>query len=394
VHDDVILVGLRIQALGVMKLAFVFWSLEVGGVEKMMTRMMSHYADRYEVVFVHIRPPIHVPQVAVNGQVKVVYLGARNIVSTVWRLARLLSTNPPDLVFTAMPTTNTAVILARLLSPKKFKLVVSERSDPSGELKALKSWRYRLAVRFAAYLYPWADAVVCVSSNLAKELMAKTGIGYPKLRVIYNPVVAVRTEAGAAEPVHEWLMRRDVPVLVAAARLSPEKGVSELVDMFAILRKRRKAKLIILGEGGLRRALEAKIAALGLTADVALPGAVADVMPWLERASLFVSCSHYEGFGNAIVEALAAGCPIVSTDCPSGPREILEDGRYGTLVPLGSIEAFADACEASLDLRCDREDLRRRGQDFSVENSLSKYDELFDELLYGDTRQLSRPFSG
>jgi glycosyltransferase involved in cell wall biosynthesis len=377
-----------------MKITFVFWSLEVGGVEKMMARMMSHYADRHEVTFVHIRPPIDVPQVAVNSRVEVVHLGARNIVSTVWRLARFLSTNPPDLVFTAMPTTNAAAIAARLLSVKKFKLVVSERSDPSGELKAMKSWRYRFAVRFAAYLYPLADAVVCVSNGLANELMAKTGLRHPKLRVIYNPVVARDVTQAAAEPVHDWLLRRDVPVLVAAARLSREKGLIELVDMFAILRKRREAKLIILGEGGLRRELEAKIAALDLTEDVALPGAVANVMPFLERASLFVCCSHYEGFGNAIVEALAAGCPVVSTDCPSGPREILENGRYGTLVPLGSIDGLADACEASLKLGCDRERLRRRGQDFSVETSLSQYDELFEGLLHGETRQLAPRLTG
>lgn len=174
-------------------------------------------------------------------------------------------------------------------------------------------------------------------------MVVNHGIPRPKVRVIYNPVVDDRLFAMAAEPPsHAWAGANDKPLILGVGRLSAEKDFATLLRAFRLVRNARPARLAILGEGKERHALEQMVDELGLQAHVSLPGFVANPFSVMSRASVFVLSSRFEGLPNALIQALALGVPLVSTDCPSGPREVLEDGRYGTLVPVGDAERMAE----------------------------------------------------
>jgi glycosyltransferase involved in cell wall biosynthesis len=162
------------------------------------------------------------------------------------------------------------------------------------------------------------------------------------------------------------------PVILAVGRLTLQKDFPTLIRAFARLRARRSARLVILGEGELRDELEALVAELGLTADVALPGFVDNPFSWMRGSALFVLSSAWEGFGNVLVEAMACGTPVVSTDCPSGPAEILENGKWGRLAAVGDAEALARAIAEALD-DPNPPDVRARAAFFSVERSVDAY---------------------
>jgi len=193
------------------------------------------------------------------------------------------------------------------------------------------------------------DKVVCVSEGVLEDTARLAGLSAGQLCVIRNPVVTPRLAALAAEGVdHPWAHDEAVPLVLGAGRLTEQKDFDTLVRAFAQLRNRMPARLVILGDGRLRAKLQARIDELGLSDDVAMPGFTSNPYAWMVRANLFVLSSAWEGSPNVLTEALALGVPSVSTDCPSGPREVLEGGRFGPLVPVGDADAMAAAMEATL----------------------------------------------
>ncbi|GAB3678637.1 glycosyltransferase [Salinisphaera aquimarina] len=239
--------------------------------------------------------------------------------------------------------------------------------------------------RFFAYcqrVYARADALVTVSRGIANDLTTTLDLPAALVRTIYNPVVATDTlEAAPARPAHRWFEHHECPVVIAVGRLSPEKNYDALLQAFAASRERRKTRLLILGEGHGRAELERRVAALNLNGAVDLLGWVEEPAAFIWHADLFVLTSRWEGLSNGLIEALAGGCPIVAYDCPHGPREILDGGRYGTLVPLDNIAALASAIDQALDQPRDADRLRRRARDFSIEAGVSSYVALVDTLL-------------
>ncbi len=199
--------------------------------------------------------------------------------------------------------------------------------------------------------------------------------------MIYNPVWSPEIEILAGQPVaHIWPVQQDVPVIISAGRFSSEKDFSTLIQAFAKLRKKRQAKLILLGEGSLRASLEDLAKQLGVIDDLTMPGFVENPFAYLARADVFVLSSAHEGFGNVLVEAMACGTPVVSTDCPSGPREILDGGRYGALAPVGDADALAAAIQQKLDNPTSAELLKTRAREFSVEKAAGAYLALAENL--------------
>jgi glycosyltransferase involved in cell wall biosynthesis len=161
-------------------------------------------------------------------------------------------------------------------------------------------------------------------------------------------------------------------VVLGVGRLTAQKDFPSLIRAFAKVRAQKPCRLVILGEGELRGELEALVASLDLSADVALPGFTDNPFAWMRQSSLFVLSSAWEGFGNVLVEAMACGTPVVSTNCPSGPAEILENGRWGRLVPVGDVDALADAMLATL-AETTHADVATRAQDFGVEQAVAGY---------------------
>jgi glycosyltransferase involved in cell wall biosynthesis len=229
------------------------------------------------------------------------------------------------------------------------------------------------------FFYPLADAVIGVSDALTTELAQHVPRAAGRVMTIHN---GVRLEAAEGTGfVHPWLAPREEPVVLAVGRLVDEKDFPTLLRGMKLLLERRDARLVVLGEGVRRAELEQLTRDLGIQQAVALPGHVDDVAAHMRAASVLAMTSVCEGFPNVLIEALAAGLPVVSTNCPGGPREILADGEFGTLVPVANPEALASALETVLaEQPQDREPLRQRAAEYSVERVADRYLNLIDEL--------------
>jgi glycosyltransferase involved in cell wall biosynthesis len=287
---------------------------------------------------------------------------------------------------------NLAAIWARRLSGAQTKVVASERVGYPHFLGADRrhKWRWRYLAPLLARNYPRADGIVAVSEGVADELAHYTGLARERISVIYNPVVTPAVYERAREPVtHPWFVERDRPVILGVGRLADMKDFSTLLRAFARLRAGRAARLVILGEGKRRRALEALVKELGVAEDVDLPGWAGNPYPFMANADLFALSSRGEGLPNALLEAMAVGCPVVSTDCPSGPREILDGGRYGPLVAVGDDAGLARAMAETLDAPPARNVLMERAAMFSQERSADAHLALFRRILERDGKRLA-----
>jgi len=280
----------------------------------------------------------------------------------------------PDILLSAF-TCNLMAVLAQRFMKNSLRVVISEHSTPSLYLPLSSTagtvlWMMRR-------LYPKADRIVAVSQGVAEDLIALLNLLPEKVTVIYNPIVTPELFEQAQKPIsHPWLEQNRVPVILAIGRLTKAKDYPTLFRAFSLVRQVRPTKLLILGEGEERANLERLAVELGIQNDVSMPGFVDNPFAFMAKASVFVLSSAWEGFGNVLVEALACGCPVVATDCRSGPREILDNGRYGRLVPVGDYEALAKAILETLDnpdFPADRQTRIQRAMEFSVDAAVDKY---------------------
>ena len=302
-------------------------------------------------------------------------------------LAHHLRRERPDALLAATPRLNLLAAWARRLAGGRTRLLVSERTAPTQNLDRGGKWRKRLVLPgLMRRAYGQADAVVAVSDGVADDLARVTGLPRGRIRTIHNPVVGPELEALSREPVaHPWLAPGEPPVVLSAARLTAQKDLPTLLRAFALLRAGRAARLLILGDLPTPERTEARIAELRGPRGPARGGGgrgaagVRREPVRLDGArALFALSSAYEGFGNVLVEAMACGCPVVSTDCPSGPAEILAGGRHGPLVPVGDAEALAAAMARVLDAPPDPAALRARAAEFTVGRATDGYlDALF-----------------
>lgn len=296
-------------------------------------------------------------------------------------LADYLQMRQPDAVISADTYCNLVAVWARHLARTRTRIVVSERNALSVQLRRPErrhAWRWRYAPPLVGALYPKADGIVAVSEGVGHDLAALCNIPRGTISTIYNPIhPGEELEDRAAEAVdHPWLRPGEAPVILGVGRLVKPKDFGTLIRAFALVRAERPARLLILGEEherGERDRLLALARSLGVADDVQLPGHVANPYAFYRRAALFALSSYREGLGNVLIEALSCGCPVVSTDCPYGPAEILDGGEYGRLVPVGDWRAMAAAISATLDSPPALQKLRARGASFSVERAASAY---------------------
>lgn len=296
------------------------------------------------------------------------------VAAAVPALARYLDSERPDAVLSTSTPANLTALAARARSRSTPAVVVTVNLNLSGTTSRAGELLGPLLRRSIAHQYSHADAVVAVSRGVAEDLRASGAIAEERLVQIDNPVDLERVTARAAEPLpHAWLAADAPPLVLAVGKLKVQKDFPTLLRAFAAVHARRSAHLVILGEGDQRPRLEALVRELGLEDDVAMPGFAANPFAWMARASVFVLSSLFEGMSNVLLEALASGCPVVSTDCPSSPREILRDGDVGPLVPVGDDRALAGAIERVLDGPPSRDSLRARAADFGVDRAVEAY---------------------
>jgi len=361
------------------KLAVFLATSGHSGVDRIMGLLLPHIAARgikVDLLHVNGKGP-HLPHGIKN--LRIVELGSSHSITSLAPVVRYLKREKPDALLSDKDRVNQVALLARRLAGTNTRVVVRSGTTITLTLKrrgALEKLRHLLSMR---YLYRMADGILTASEGSAEDLSEFAGIPHKRITVIPNPVDREELFSRAAEPVsHPWFDQDSVPVIVCLGELGGSKDYETLIRAFSILRKGRQARLFIMGGGRRKEALEALVTELDITEDVHFHGYTDNPFPYLGRASLFVQSSHYEGFGMALLEALSLGIPSVSTDCPSGPREILQDGHFGKLVPVGDVDAMAEAISQTLDAPPESKLIMQAAAPYSLDKITDEYIKLLE----------------
>lgn len=352
-------------------LAFFLPSLQGGGAERVMLLLAEGFAQRGTDVDLIIGKSEGQYASQIPDNVRCIELNSTKLIFALPKLIRYLNQSKPDAILSAMPMANLLTIWAGKLSHSETKLAISEHSVIS-LLRADVKWRMKVLFPLITAFYRFADEIICVSKGAKADLAKTLRIDPSRITTIYNPIRKPEYTEDGERP---WPFDTELPVILGIGRLSPEKDFQTLIDAFNIIRKRRDAKLVIIGEGKERKLLEKVVKANGLSGAVLLPGFVSNPYDYIRYAKVVVLTSRREGFGNVIVESMFCETPVVATDCPFGPREILEDGRYGILVPVGNVDSVASAIEQQLDQPLIL-GIKARANDFDLQTIISKYAEV------------------
>lgn len=286
----------------------------------------------------------------VPKNVRLIDLKSKIPILSVSAMRKYLAGEKPYSVLGVLNQPNVAALVARRLSGSKARIAISIRNTLTEEAKNAKSLRMKLMPTIVKAVAKWADAVVSVSSGAADDFAKLTGIARDRIQVIYNPVVDDSLlEQAKIRPDHSYFADGHAPVVLAAGRLSHQKDYPTLLRAFAEVRKTHDARLMILGEGPDRESLTQLATELGIVNDLALPGFVSPPFGHMGHCNVFVLSSLFEGLPGVLIQAMACGAPVVATNCPSGPFEILKNGEYGLLSPVGDVTALAKNISAALD---------------------------------------------
>ncbi|MBN6102129.1 glycosyltransferase [Xanthomonas sp. CFBP 8703] len=291
----------------------------------------------------------------------------------------------PDVIFTTSNDVACLVLFLKCVSRKKIRVVITQHLSISGPRMAshgAKRLKLELLKRVMRALFPRADACVAVSESVAGDMRSELALLPDKVSVIHNPVVASDFELRSLQQVNWPWPDRSAPTVIFVGRLSPEKRVDLLLHAFSQVVTQGPARLLMIGTGPLERRVSQWVEATGSDARYKWLGYVPNPLPYIRQADVLVLCSDYEGFGNVLVEAMACGTQVVSTDCPDGPREILQDGKFGQLVRCGDRDALAAALIHVIDGRCrvEPDALRRRAAEFGEQKSIDAYEKLIAGL--------------
>ncbi|MGH7527655.1 MAG: glycosyltransferase [Gemmatimonadales bacterium] len=331
-------------------IAFFLPSLRGGGAERVIVNLAQGITERglpvdlvlaaAEGTFLDQLPPT----------VRLVDLHSPRVYRSLVPLARYLRRERPRVLVSSMSHANLIAIWASKLARRGTPVVATVHNTLSQSTQRHSRLAGGLWPHLLRTFYPWAASVVAVSRGAADDLARTSGLPRDRVKVVYNPVITPSLLARARQPPdHPWFALGQPPIILGVGRLTPQKDFPTLIRAFAQVRRRRAVRLIILGEGEERHALTALAAELGVADDVALPGFRENALAYMAGSALFVLSSAWEGLPTVLIEALAAGTRVVSTDCPSGPREILEEARLGALVPVGDAAALAGAMSEALE---------------------------------------------
>ena len=330
------------------RIALFLPDLSGGGAERMMVNLARGFASRgLRVDMVLLRASgAYLSEIPHNVQIFDLHTPSAYLASPA--LIKYLRKQKPSALLSTLDLTNLVAIISAKMARPRTRVLVQVVNTVSQQYRTpVKKWLER---RSLAWIYPKANAIIAASTGVADDLSAYTGIPAAKIQTIFFPTITANLEEKASQPVnHAWLCPGNIPVVMGVGRLTRQKDFGTLIRAASLLRAAKPVRLIILGEGEERTQLENLARELGLADDVDLPGFVDNPYAYLRRAAVFVLSSLWEGLPNSLIEAMACGCPVVSTDCPSGPSEILAGGRYGHLAPVGNPHSLAEAIGKALD---------------------------------------------
>ena len=348
-------------------------SLVGGGAERVFVQLANEFRQRGHRVDM-VLASAHGPYLReLDAEVRVVDLRSPSVLRALMRLVGYLRAERPFVLMSALDHANVVAVIANLISLRVTRCIVSSRSIPTVWYQRATSIRNRIVLQMMRITYRFADAIVVNSTAGARDLERLLRLRGDRMAVIYNPVdVHAIAELSAKMDPHPWCEPAPFPTILGVGRLDPLKDFATLIRAFARVRAQMRCRLVILGEGTERTTLEQLVSALEVGEDVCLPGFLDNPFPWIRSADVVVSASLSEGCPNAILQALACGTPVVSTDGIGGSAELLEDGRWGRLVPVGDDVAMADAIVATLSA-AENPDGKLRARDFSPERIVDQY---------------------
>ena len=352
-------------------------SMSGGGAERVMLALANGLAEK-DIQVDLLLNRVDGPYLKdASTKVNIVNLNTSRVLSSIVPLSKYLRREKPDAILSAMNYVNIITVMAQIISGSNTKVVLSEHGNLTESKKNLSHIKGLAITSLMKWAYRKPHAIIAVSDGVADALSNELKISRNKITTIYNPIFSEDIVKRSKELIsHPWVGKNALPLVIGVGRLTPQKDFSTLIHAFKQVLAKKQCNLIILGEGELRPELENLIKTLGLQDNVQLPGFVDNPYAWMSESDLFVLSSVHEGFGNVIVEAMACGTPVVSTDCPSGPNEILEDGKWGDLVPPGNAKLLSQSIIKSLSTP-NQKDIKSRAAFFSIDRAVNQYLKIF-----------------
>lgn len=363
------------------KISFFLPNLDGGGAERVFVHLAEGFVQKGYAVDLVLAQAEGPYLAKVPNSINVVDLQARSpvIVSKTVALKQYLQRETPAALLTTLDIFNSAAWARRMAKVSTRVIMVVQTNLTQQFLDRHSPLVHWFRAQCVRQFYPWSQEMIAASKGVAEDIAQMSGVSLDKIGVIYNPVVKPELHQRVSEPVdHPWFAPDQPPVILGVGRLVKQKDFATLVKAFAAVRAQRPCRLMILGkadprEPEIKPELDRLGREFGITEDMAFPGFVENPYAYMARANVFALSSIYEGFGNVVAEAIATGTAVVSTDCESGPAEILDYGRYGKLAPVGDVTALAAAINETLDHPADADTLKDRAIAFSVETIVNQY---------------------
>lgn len=354
------------------RISFFLASLRGGGAEKNVVYLANFFIEngfKVDLVLVKKTGPYLKD---LHSKINIIDLDKNRSISSIFALRRYLREVNPDVLMSSVIHINLVTILAKLLLFNKIKTRIVVNQVNHLTIPIIKNDKAKLfhllKLRLIAFLYTFSDGIICLSKGVMKDVLSYGIIPKGLTTCIYSPVVTnAMIEYSSNIPPFKKI------TFVGVGRLEEQKNFSLLIDAFFIVKQSLDAQLIILGEGSLRGKLDSQVNKLGLQNDISFIGFIDDPFSYIKRSDALVLSSLWEGFGNVLAESLALGVQVVSTDCPSGPSEILCDGDYGQLVPVNNAEALSAAMLKSINSPINKDKLVERSKDFLVDRVALQY---------------------
>lgn len=361
------------------KILFFLFSLSGGGAERTVLNIINNLdRDKYESVLVLGTDKNNDYIGLLNKNTRVKFLNCSRLRYCILKLSRCIKQESPDLLFSTINANNIILLLASMFSFRRIPIVIREANNrtQSGSVTFINKITTNILYNV------FSDKIIALSKGVKKDLESNFLINESKIKVIYNPVEVKKIQELSKEKVEEFYKADDEKLVISVGRLVEQKDHSTLIKAFSILEKKIKSKLIILGKGSKENELKMLCKKLGVEKNVLFLGFKDNPYKFMRHADLFVLSSQWEGFGHVIVEAMAVGTPVISTDCNSGPREIIKNNQYGVLVPVADVQKMASQMTELLlnEELCKHysEMGRKRSNDFDTASVTKQYEKVFN----------------
>lgn len=354
-------------------ITFILPSLEFGGAEKMVINLANYFCKKNIKVDLILMQKNGIFLKTISNDIKIINLKSKRALYSIFPLIKYLKNNKPNFLISTLNHINIISLISILFSQVKTKIIIRSVNTFSENLKSLPKTKRIIQKFLASILYRFADDIISNSEKSADNLAKTLKLNRKKIKTIYNPTITSEIYKKMEERIsHPWLNDKYITI-IGVGRLQKVKNFINLIKAIKIINNKIDVKLIILGEGPERKNLENLVKQLNLEKSVDLLGFTENPYTFMYRANIFVLSSNSEGLPNVLIEAMACGTPVVSTNCPSGPSEILDGGKYGKLVPVNNPEALAKAIIETLENPIESNVLQERASFFSVEKSINEY---------------------